>query len=90
MLLLILIFPPDVKENLDHLPKPPTNAVLSGWLWKLRCFTNPIVTLLALVAATSTRIYHLQKWLQPEINENFTSKFTHLYICRKQKAQQVC
>ncbi|MBD2343481.1 KaiA family protein [Anabaena subtropica] len=90
MLLLILIFQPDVKENLDHPSKLATNAVLSGCLWVFRWSRNLALWLLALVAATSTRIYHLQQWLQPETNGKFTIKFPHLYICQKQKAQQVC
>ncbi|BAY41047.1 hypothetical protein NIES2111_54370 [Nostoc sp. NIES-2111] len=35
MLLLILIFQRDVKENLDRLPKLATSTVLSRWLRSL-------------------------------------------------------
>jgi circadian clock protein KaiA len=90
MLLLILIFQPDVKENLDHLPKLATSAVSSRWLWSLNWFTKLYVHLLSLVTATVTRIYYLWGRLQLQTNGNFTSQSPCLYKCQKQKAQQVC
>lgn len=90
MLLLILIFQPDVKENLDHPPKPPTNPVLSGWLEDLSWFIRGYVDLLLLVAATVTRIYYVRKPLRLHYHVNSTSQYPHLYKWQKQKAQQVC
>lgn len=90
MLLLILIFHPNVKENLDHPPKLATSTVLSRWLRSLYWSVQVDIGLLSLIAATVTRIYHLQKRLRSKTNVNSTSKYPLLYKCQKQEAQQVC
>ncbi|MBD2503858.1 KaiA family protein [Anabaena azotica] len=90
MLLLILIFQPDVKENLDHPPKPATSTVLSGCLESIYWSTKVYVYLLPLVAATVTRIYYLQKRWRSQPHVNSTSKYPPLSKCQKPKAQQVC
>ena len=56
MLLLILIFQPDVKENLDHPPKPATSTVLTGCLESIYWSTKVYVDFLPLVAGTVTSI----------------------------------
>jgi len=90
MLLLLLIFQPNVKENLDHPAKLATSTVLSRWLRSLYWSIKIYVDLLPLVVATFTKIYHLRQHLRSQTNVNFTSKFPYLYKWQKQKAQQVC
>lgn len=90
MLLLILIFQPNVKENLDHPPKLATITVLNGWRRSCYWFIKLYVDFLPLVAANVRRVYHLRQRLRSQTYVNSTSKFLHLYKCQKQKAQQVC
>lgn len=89
MLLLILIFPPNVKENLDHPRKPATSTVSNEWLQSLSWSIQIYVDLLPLVAASVTRIYHIRQRLRSQTHVNSTSKYPYLYKCQKQKAQQV-
>ncbi|BAY68508.1 MAG TPA: hypothetical protein DEF48_21675 [Nostoc sp. UBA8866] len=79
MLLLILILPPDVKENLDHPLKLATSAVLRTWPWILRWSANISPSLLSLFPAISTKTYYLLRWLNPETNGNFFSKSPYSY-----------
>ncbi|MBC1313806.1 hypothetical protein GNE88_22530 [Trichormus variabilis PNB] len=79
MLLLILVLPPDVKENLDHPLKLATGAVLRTWPWILRWSTNISPSLSSLFAAISTKTYHLLRWLKPETNGNLFSKSPYSY-----------
>jgi hypothetical protein len=90
MLLLILIFQPDVKENLDHPPKPATSTVLTGCLESIYWSTKVYVDFLPLVAGTVTSIYYLRKRWRSQSHVNSTSQYPSLYKCQKQKAQQVC
>ncbi|MEA5565832.1 KaiA family protein [Anabaena sp. UHCC 0399] len=85
MLLPILIFPPDVKKNLDP-PEQPVginNIGLSGKIEHFSCF-------LPLIATTTSLIYYQLKCFSSTINENFTSKYAYAFANHKQKTQQVC
>ncbi|UKO97919.1 circadian clock protein KaiA [Nostoc sp. UHCC 0870] len=84
MLLPILIFPPDVKKNLD--PREQLDAInpeLSGWICAFRCFLSSMATI-------TSQIYYQLKSFYPNMNENFTSKYAYAFADQKPKTPQVC
>jgi circadian clock protein KaiA len=89
MLLPILIFQPNVKKNLDNLAwlgiQPRFNP--SHWDFFQSNFAQ--LNTLTVLAATTGRLYYLRNRLPENLKKNFIDKHFYVFLCQKQKPQQV-
>jgi circadian clock protein KaiA len=87
MLLPILIFSTDVKKNSDNSVNLVNKQKLAKRLWILMNTTAAQLFLLALITTIGAKIYHLLRWLPPNLNENLTLEYCYPFAAHKQRQQ---
>ncbi|GAX35177.1 KaiA family protein [Nodularia sp. NIES-3585] len=87
MLLLLLIFTPNVPQNLDHPAKLATRLRFSGNLRRLLQHTTDHLCFSLIIDTTTAKIYYLLKWWQQYLNKNFINKYFYVFPWQKQKPQ---
>ncbi|WP_152588545.1 KaiA family protein [Nostoc sphaeroides] len=88
MLLPILILLLNVKKCLYNLVDLDNQKGWSRWVGKVLDAIIAQFCYLPLIATTSVKINYLPNWLQQNLNQAYTDKYTYVFASHTQKSQQ--